>query len=866
MRFTTPVNGASAAAAVVLLAACASRVLALDPARPLAEHSIDVWGTQEGLPQNSVLAVLQTRDGYLWLATHEGLVRFDGMRFKVYDTSNSPTPRTYIESLHESADGALWFGSYNGGVTRLHHGRFRTYTTGDGMSANAANDIAEEKDGTLWFATPDSGINRFRGGRFEAIRKAQGLPDDHVQALLRARDGSVWIGTEAGLARHRDGRFQSFGTAHGLPSGSVTAIAEDREGTLWIGTTRGLARLQGERLTVPSANESLPSTSINSLLADGSGSLWIGTNRGIARLRDGRLEALTAREGLSQDVVRAFATDREGSLWIGTDGGGLNRLRDAKVATVTSRDPQWHASANALLGDGAGGLWIGAYGGQLARLRDGAITLVPTRGVLGTGPVRSLARDESGGLWIGTDEGLFQYDGKRLRALSGSDGLAPAAVRAILCDRTGAVWVGTDGEGVARREGGRFVHYRQADGLPGNRVRLLHEDRQGRIWVGTYGGLSLVQDGRFTNYGPSQGLHLLARSLHEDADGTFWLGTFGDGLFRFRDGRLAGVTSRQGLFSDTIYGITEDASQSLWMSSNKGIFQLGKRELDDVIDGRRARVTGRSFGVDDGMKSAECNGGSPAVSKMADGSIWFPTLAGLARADPAHIPRNEVPPLIVIESLAVDGRAVETTGPILLPPDAHRIEVHYAGLSFVSPERVRMSYKLEGFDADWVEAGVRRTAEYTNLPPGAYTFRVAARNEDGVSSASTAALGLEQQPHFYERRGFLVACGLGVVLMGLAAYRLRIAHLRRAERALQARVVAALAEVKVLSGLLPVCASCKKIRDDKGYWSQIEVYISEHSEADFSHGICPDCMKKLYPEYADRVAERRRGADRAPSV
>jgi ligand-binding sensor domain-containing protein len=851
---------ASAAVATVMLLTAGSAAVALDEGRPLEQHSIDVWQMREGLPQNSVFDVLQARDGYLWLATQEGLVRFDGVSFKVFDTSNSPLPRTYLESLHESADGALWFGTYDGGVTRLLRGEFRTYTTRDGMSANSATSIAEEPDGTLWFGTSDAGLNRFRAGRFEAIREAQGLPDDRVLALLRARDGNLWVGTEAGLARYRDGRFRTFGSAEGLPSGTVTALAEDAAGTLWVGTANGLARLQGERLSLAPASSLLPSATVNALLADGTGSLWIGTNRGIARLRDGRLEVLTSREGLSQELVRALATDREGSLWIGTDGGGLNRLREATVATLSSPDPQWSDSANALLDDGEGGLWIGAYGGQLARMRKGVITMVPTHGALGTGPVRALARNAEF-LWVGTDEGVSAYDGKQFTLLSGSAGLARGAVRAILCDRTGALWVGTDGEGVARREGARFVHYREADGLAGNRVRLLHEDRQGRVWVGSYGGLSLFKDGAFTNYGTSQELNLLARSLHEDADGTFWLGTFGHGLFRFRDGRLSGVTRRQGLLSDTVYGVTEDAAQNLWLSGNTGIFQVAKKELVDVIEGRLDRVQGRSFGVEDGMKSAECNGGNPAVAKMADGSLFFPTVAGVARVDPSRIPRNEVPPLVVIESVAVDGVLVDATGPVLLQPGAHRIEVRYAGLSFVSPERVHTSYKLEGFDPDWVDGGGRRVAEYTKLPPGAYTFRVTARNEDGVSSASAAELTLEQKPYFYETRLFLVACALGFLLIGFGVYRLRIARLRRDERELKARVAAALADVKVLSGLLPVCASCKKIRDDKGYWNQIETYIAEHSEADFSHGICPDCMKKLYPEYADRVQKRQKPAN-----
>jgi ligand-binding sensor domain-containing protein len=840
-----------------------SPAAALDPSRPLTQYGLDVWRMTDGLPQNTVTAVRQTRDGYLWLGTHEGLVRFDGLAFTVFDTSNSALPRTYIASLHETRDGALWIGSYPGGVTRFQGRAFQAYTTREGMSANGAAAIAEGPDGSVWLGTSDAGLYRLKDGRFSVYTTADGLPDNRVQALLQARDGSLWVGMEAGLARYKDGRFSAFGIPQGLPSAWVSALAEDREGLLWVGTSNGIARREGDRFAPAVAGDTLPSPSVNVLHFDPHGSLWIGTGGGLSRLREGRLESLTSREGLGQDNVLALADDHEGSLWIGTDGGGLSRLKDGKVQTFVSRDPAWQESVNAVAGDGEGGLWIAAYGGQLARLRpDGTITTTPSREALGTAPVMSLARDGDG-LWLGTAVGLYRYDGRGFRSLIGRDGLLPAGARAILRDRRGVLWVGTDGEGVARQEGGRFVHYRQKDGLSGNRVRLVHEDRQGRIWVGTYGGLSLFQDGRFINYGlPPDVPELMVRALHEDGDGVFWLGTFGGGLFRFKDGQLsAPVTRRQGLLSDIVYGIAEDASGSLWMSCNKGIFRVAKRELDELIEGRIPAVRSQSLGAGDGMKSAECNGGNPAVWRMEDGSLWFPTVKGIVRVDPARVPRNRVAPPVVIEGVVADGQPLDPAGPARLRPGGHRLEIRYAGLSYLSPDRVQMAYKMDGFDPDWVEAGSRRMATYTNLPPGRYTFRVTARNEDGLSSEAGASLDIHQDPHFYQTAPFAVGAVLIVILGAAGAYRLRMARLRRAERELKAQVTSALADVKVLSGLLPVCASCKKIRDDKGYWNQIEAYIQEHSEAEFSHGVCPACIQALYPGYAQRLggAEPGRG-------
>jgi ligand-binding sensor domain-containing protein len=843
------------ALAVVLLG-LASPARALDPRRAITEYSLDVWRIADGLPQNTVQNIVQTRDGYLWLATQEGLVRYNGLSFTVFDTSNSAIPRNFIESLYEARDGALWFGTFHGGITRYSGGTFRTFTTRDGLSANGATAIAEEPDGTLWFATLDAGLNRYQNGQITVYRVAQGLPDDRVLSLHCTRDGSLWIGTESGLARWRDGRFTVFTRKDGLPDDVVTALAEGHDGCVWIGTRKGLSCFRQGRFTSYGARKGLPNAEIQVLRVDPAGVLWIGTGGGLSRFHDGEFQAFTSREGLAQDIVLALAYDREGSLWIGTDGGGLNRLKDGKVVTYVSRDPRWQPAANTVVGDGQGGLWVGAYGGQIDRLQGGAFTILPSD-PLKQSIVRAVARDGND-LWIGTELGLSLYHAGRFEFFSGRDGLPVTSVRAILLDRHGALWVGTDGNGVARRQGRGFVLYGEREGLAGNRVRVIHEDRQGRLWIGTYGGLSLFQDGRFTNFGAAQGLSdPLVRSLYDDAAGALWVGTFGGGLFRLRDGRFDAWTMREGLTSDIVYGITEDASGHLWMSCNRGIFRVAKAELEAVASGNARAVHPRLFGVGDGMKSSECNGGNPALWKDEQGGLFFPTIDGVVRVDPDRLPRNEVPPSVVVEQVLADGRPLETGGGVTVPPGRPRVEIRFAGVSFLAPERMEMAYRLEGFDRDWIDAGARRVATYTNLPPRRYTFHVRASNEDGVAATDPAPLALRVEPRFYETGLFLAACAGVLALAGFGAHRLRVAGLKRQERELKEKVADGLASVKVLSGLLPVCASCKNIRDDKGYWSQIETYIHDHSEAQFSHGICPDCARRLYPEQAERVLGRR---------
>jgi len=458
-------------------------------------------------------------------------------------------------------------------------------------------------------------------------------------------------------------------------------------------------------------------------------------------------------------------------------------------------------------------------------------------------------------LWIGSDLGLYVYRGGTFEPFGARAGLPEGGVRALLHDRERTFWVGTDGSGLARLAEGRFVLLREADGLAGNHVRFIHEDRKGRLWIGCYGGLSLREGARFVNFGPAQGLtDTLVRSVHEDSSGVMWIGTYGGGLFRFADGRFVRFGGKEGLPSEIIYGITEDRGGNLWMSCNKSVFRVSKREFDAVSAGRAARVQATILGVDE-MKGNECNGGNPAVVRMEDGTLWFPTLKGVARVDPEHLPRNDVPPAVVIEGMTVTGsRAAE---PARVPPGRQRVEFRYAALSFLAPGRVRVAYKLEGFDSGWTEAGTRRVAYYTNLPPGPYTFRVVATNEDGVPNEEGASFPLRKEARLDQTPAFWLAVAACLAALGYGSYRARTAQLRARERELAEKVAAALADVKVLSGLLPVCATCKKIRDDKGYWTQIESYIRQHSEADFSHGICPECLTRLYPEWAARIIRKQ---------
>ena len=847
------------ALACVLVAA---PLRALDPARPLDLFFHQSWQMRDGLPQNSIEAILQTRDGYMWLATQEGLVRFDGARFAVFDRNTTAGMTTnHVTSLLEARDGALWAGTLGGGLLRWQGGRMTAYAPAQGLSSDSVMALAEDGAGRLWIGTQDRGVDVLEDGRVRA-GAVPGLPSPHLRALVIARDGALWAGTSKGLARVKDGQVEVFTTRHGLGSDFVTSLAKDGD-RLWIGTTAGLSRLEGRTFRTFTRRDGLSHDAVRTLHVDADGCVWIGTaSGGLNRWHAGAFSAFTSAQGLTSDTVFAIYTSREGALWIGTDGGGLNRLREGKLTAFGMRQGLSNRDVYTVAASRRGVLLAGSYLGDVDLLEGSRFRRLVAGQHLGTARVRTLLEDARGVLWIGTDEGLWRAQGGppvRVTTREGGEG----AVRALAQDAAGTVWVGTDGAGLFRVDQGTLVS--ASPELRAAQVRDIHPDRQGRLWVGTFGGLALLRDGKVTStFTTADGLpHDYVRSIHESADGTMWLGTYGGGLSRYRDGRFVNYGVRQGLFSDVIYAILEDGAGALWMSCNRGIFRVARKELEEMAEGRSQRVTSEPFDEADGMPTRECNGGNPGAWRTADGRMWFATLGGIVMVDPARMALNRVPPPVVIDRVVADGVDLVGPGQIFgegavraLSPRPRRLELHYAGLSFVAPEKVRYRYRLEGFDRDWVDAGAGRTAHYTGLPPRHYRFRVIASNNDGVWNEEGASWEFRLTPALHETPWFFGAGALLLAGAGFGLHRWRILSLRHNEQRLQARIHEAVARIKVLSGLLPICAACKKIRDDQGYWEQIEVYIRDHSEAQFSHGLCPVCIRQMYPEYADAVLAR----------
>jgi len=759
---------------IVLLIVIAAQVYALNPERGLNEFGNQVWLTENGLPQNTVQTIIQTRDGYLWIGTQEGLARFNGTGFVVFDKENTPQFKSNdIRGLLETRSGELWI-STSYGLLRRHSGVFNLFTTAEGLPDNSVGSLVEGADGTIWIATA-SGLARYANNAITAFAE---VPDD-VQTLYLDPTGAIWIGTTNGIKSLKDNQLTKLTPVEDQLGRSVNAIVSDQQGRLWFGTDDGLVGDDHSQVVSYSSANGLPDNHINSLTVDKEGCLWVSTSAGLARIKFGNPAVVTTTKNLSSNIILATFEDREGSLWVGTESGGLNLLRDKKFTTLTTRDGLASDLVKAVYQDRSGTIWIGTNGGGLSFVKDGKITNLTTKEGLSSNVVLSIFGDDKGTTWIGTPDGLNQYRDGKFTTLTVADGLSSDLVRSIYVDRAGSVWVGTR-NGLNRIRNGEFTIFTTRDGLADDFIGTIFEDSKGALWVGTRAGLSELNGNKFTNFTSRDGLSSdVITSLHEDSQHNIWIGTNGGGLNRLQSGKLISYTTRNGLPDNVIYRILEDVQQNLWFSSPKGIFKVSLKELNDFANGQLQFLHSTSYGTSDGLLTRECSGGGyPAGWRGNDGKLWFSTIKGVAMVDPANMQINELPPPVALEQIRVDDKDLSSNESVQLSPATTRLEFFYTALSFVAPDKVRFKYKLEGFDPDWIDAGTRRNASYTNLRPGNYTFRVQAANNDGVWNEEGALFQFYLKPHFYQTYWFYAALVLLLGLISWQLYRLRVRQMK----------------------------------------------------------------------------------------
>jgi signal transduction histidine kinase/ligand-binding sensor domain-containing protein len=774
-------HAASLGAGFVLALLAPAPLLALDPARPPSRYGHDVWLTRDGLPQEFVQAIAQTRDGYLWIGSLGGLVRFDGVRFTVFDRGNTPGLRdARILALCPGRDGSLWIGTASGGVARLENGIIRPFepvAESEDRSLKYVRSLHESADGSLWVGTSGGGLRRFRQGRRVASEEPAS-PGHTVTAVHEDRAGGVWFGTTEGLALLKDGRLTRYGAGDGPPHGFVYFIFEDHTGTLWVGTRGGLTRIKDGVLTSFTRRRGFPADSARAMWEDRDGNLWVGTlGQGLLRMSGDSFAPLTSRDGLSNDHVTCLHEDREGSLWVGTQRG-LNRIKDVPFTSYTTRDGLSHDAINSVLRARDDSVWVGTDGGGLDRMKDGRVRVFTARDGLGSDYIGPLFEARDGSVWAGGDGYVSRIAEGRVTTFRTDPSGERRFVSLLGEDGQGRLLVAAGDRPVMRFESGRFAPYDAATDRGQYRFSLLR-DRRGALWFGTVEGLGRFESGRYTLYTEKDGLpDDTVHSVYEDAEGTLWIATTA-GLSRFRDGRFVSFGGPGGLGGGVVSQVLEDDAGSLWMNGRRGIVRVRKVDLDAFAQGGASPVPFTVYGVEDGMESADYSASyiQPTGAKTADGRLWFATTKGVAVIDPRRLQVNRLPPPVVIERVLSDDDPVPLEPGAQVAPGRKKFEFHYTALSFVSPEKVRFRYILEGLDPAWTGVHDRRTAYYTNLPPGRYRFRVAAANNDGVWNEEGASFAFELQPRFHQTRAFQGLVLAALLLAGWTVHRLRVARM-----------------------------------------------------------------------------------------
>jgi PAS domain S-box-containing protein len=748
----------------------------LDPSKPMSQYVLATWTDATGLPVDSISGLAQTPDGYVWASTEHGLVRFDGVRFTLFTTANTPQLRTNdIYTLFASRNGTLWIGTRGSGAVTFDGTHFARVP----IRYRFIIGFAESPDGSVWIAAP-AGITRIRDGKIKTFEKAQGYPGGRIEAIAADATGA-YLAMPSGILRIDDKGVRSWTNADGL-SGPVHTLHWGSRGLL-AGTANGVDRLVGNRFEP--LFRTPPTQAITSILEGGAGSLWMSTiGGGLLRFANGKLDALTQQDGLPNDSLNQVIEDDEGNLWVGTTGGGLVRLAEGSITSILppSVKAEWIL---ALIRARDGSIWFTTNAANVCRMNGNTITqLTAAEGLRGS-MITSFAEDQEGTIWIGSDAGLQRVVGNRIVPGPGAaDGLEGTFVQALAVTRDGALWISTEA-GLHRMSDGRARKLTEKDGMRRGLVVAIREASDGSLWFAKPNAVEHYVDGKIISFSVEQGVRsqsILSLTLDEH-DGSIWIPTMGSGLIRINDDRVTTYRSSDGLLSDSMYVVVQDYDGNLWISTGLGLFKIRRSDLEAFDAGRAASIITQVFRKADGLKTNDFSGGfDNAGWRAPDGKLWFPTTRGLAVINPDTVHVDLSTPVVRIESILAHNTPY-TGGVIDLPASERELEIAYTAPSFHAPESTTFRYRLEGFDQKWQNAGTRRTAFYTNLPPGKYRFVVEATTRAGNSAQ--AAMPIEIAPKFYETQLFKLAIGLLLLLIAWMAHRVRVANLHRHQEALR---------------------------------------------------------------------------------
>ena len=762
-------------------------------------YQFDVWQTDEGLPQSTVTSILQTRDGYLWLGTQKGLVRFDGVHFSVFNQNNTPAIKNdRMARLFEDHQGTLWVSGEQGELLCFRNGRFASYEMpGKGTPFNYAREMCDDREGNLWVVTCEWRLIRLGENGFTVPSTNWSLQGAQPAAVANDQTGRVWIYTERELASWQKDKFQNMSSETNEGNFHVNLATSRGEG-VWVAANNRLRKFESGLWVADLGAYAWGNSPIYDLYEDSHRRLWVATmGSGLFRYdSDGTLLHLGKKDGLPTDFVRCVIEDRDGNMWIGMESGGLCRLRPMTFQSLGVHQGLSSDQVTSVCESTNGSFWIALDGEGLDHLlSDGKVEHYGSSQGVMNGHVWSVLQDRRGRVWAGTWAGVFRREADGFADLS--DGVKIGwPVFAMYEDHQGGLWLGQQGFGGLTR---LLRDEQKVIRIPGCSssldVRVIVQDSGDNLWVGTENeGLYGCLKGKWAHYGKREGLASdTVWSLCAEDDGTLWIGTCGGGLSRWQNGAITTWTTRNGLINDVICQILGDDKGDLWLGSYRGVFRVSKKQLVQcAADSNLVQCV--SYDKTDGLPSLECVGGfQPSSLRSREGRLWFPTVKGFAIVDPEQVPHNPLPPLVQIEGLVVGGTTVlpkgNDVGPETLeaglevPAGRRRLEIQYTALSLAAPQKARFKYKLEGLETSWNEVGTKRAAEYSYVPPGHYKFHVIACNNDGVWNDEGVSLAVTVLPYFWQTRWFMTLVAL--TSLGSVAGSVRYAVRRKLQRKIE---------------------------------------------------------------------------------
>ena len=784
------INPASAACVAILVLTCSlvgrtalgqgtEGSYGIAPTTPLENCSVDQWTGENGLLSNNLTSVFQANDGFLWITTNNGLMRFDGMHLDIYNQEIIKFLSTdAFYRIYQDKNNTLWFASRGSGIVKNVDNTFSQLLPENQTIPKSLRTLLIQDDGTIWGGSDNKGLIRIKDSVVTKISHPE-LDDAIIMALEAGPDGTIYIGTNSrGLLKYQHGLVEEIPIDQSL-NASVNFVKHTGDGVLYIGTTEGLYVMRDGIVTLVDFLEKIQ---VNNIIMDGYGSVWIGTERGLARINEkyGVKEFLKAGKNFKGAHITGLCMDREGSLWMSTGKSGLLRLKESLIRNYSEINGLSVDRVNVITEAPDGKFYVCLDDGFVNVIEDGKISELQIDNDSWNESVRDILVEDNGTIWMASYKGLLKKQGSREKLFTTDNGLSSNSVRRIFKDRDGVLWLATRTGGVMRMTGDKVQKvFGRGNGLTSDYILAIEQDQAGRIIIGTHsGGLNVINpDGTLENFhinGDDDGV--LIFNVHVDEQGELWLATtIGLYHFSFKDRKFTKLAITDVVKGESYFDWVEDKKGSIWIPTNIGIIELLKKDVRSFLDGKISSVKSKLYNNFDGMRNKECTGATRSMLSKS-GEVWVPTIEGICIINPARKGVNKiVPPVYITEIITDTGVIHNPKDEVIIEPGNFRLTIKFTSLSFLAPNKVKFRYKIEGIDPDWMNAQPRsRSVDYTNLPPGKYVFSVIATNNDGVWNQKGVKLPIQVKPFFYETAGFYVLLLIFFVVTSYSIYRWRV--------------------------------------------------------------------------------------------